>query len=561
MLPKVTILKIELLSLALLAIGGNALAQQAPVASGQMQQIPTVPKVQTPAPDISIKKQGDLAVPGEDQTKILVKNLKISGASVYPEAELIQVAGFLPGTELSLDQLRQMAARISNFYHRQGYFVAQAYLPAQDIQNGNLTIAVLEGRYGKITVHNQSNVSDSLINGHLAGLHENDVITAPVLENGLLLLSDLPGVRLNSVLAPGSALGDSDLSIDVMQGERFSGSVDADNAGNRYTGVYRYGLTLNFNEPLGQGDLVSLRALTSGQGLRYARGSYQMQFGKLKAGLAYSSLEYKLGKEFEDLGAHGSTKVSSVFVSYPLIRTRNNNLYGQLGFDSKIFKDYVDSVATRSDKRSRLGVASLFGDFRDNVGAGAQNNYSVTLSSGNINLESPVTRSFDAITANRNGHFSKINFNAMRLQNISPSVSVYGAVSGQFASKNLDVSEKMELGGMYAVRAYPEGEAFADQGILANLEFRLRLPNFSPGMSSQLQLIAFIDAGRVDINKNPWSNEPNHRSLSGAGVGIVWSDYNNFLVKAYYAKKLGNGMSTSAPDSSGRFWIQAVKYF
>ena len=49
--------------------------------------------------------------------------------------------------------------------------------------------------------------------------------------------------------------------------------------------------------------------------------------------------------------------------------------------------------------------------------------------------------------------------------------------------------------------------------------------------------------------------------LSGAGVGLTWSDTNNFLVRAYYARKLGNDLATSAPDKSGRFWIQAVKYF
>jgi hypothetical protein len=32
-------------------------------------------------------------------------------------------------------------------------------------------------------------------------------------------------------------------------------------------------------------------------------------------------------------------------------------------------------------------------------------------------------------------------------------------------------------------------------------------------------------------------------------------------VKTYYAQKLGGEKATSAPDSSGRFWVQVVKYF
>jgi hemolysin activation/secretion protein len=76
-----------------------------------------------------------------------------------------------------------------------------------------------------------------------------------------------------------------------------------------------------------------------------------------------------------------------------------------------------------------------------------------------------------------------------------------------------------------------------------------------------LQLIAFVDTGTVTANKNPWAAGPNRRTLSGAGVGLNWSATNNFIVKAYYARKLGNEAATSAPDASGRFWIQGVKYF
>ena len=76
-----------------------------------------------------------------------------------------------------------------------------------------------------------------------------------------------------------------------------------------------------------------------------------------------------------------------------------------------------------------------------------------------------------------------------------------------------------------------------------------------------MQLVGFVDAGSVTINKNPWSTGDNRRTLSAAGVGLTWSDTNNFLVRAYYARKLGNDLATSAPDKSGRFWIQAVKYF
>lgn len=551
-------LKNKLLPCALLVLSQSVLAQQLPNAGAQMQQIPPTPMPQKAPPKVEIKPGSPLTIAESEGVRIIVNRLRVSGAQIYAEADLLAQTGFLPGRELSLSDLRAMAASIADHYHRNGYFVAQAYLPAQDIQDGVVTIAVIEGRYGQVTLKNQTNVSSELVNSLLAGLDSGDPITSAPLENRLLLLSDLPGVQVKSTLLPGASAGSSNLIVELTPGQRVSGSIDADNAGNRYTGANRMGATVNWNEPIGHGDVATLRALTSGAGLNYLRGSYQMQFGKAKAGLAYSALRYALGQEFESLGAHGTAQVASVYGSYPVIRSRHNNLNVGLAFDAKEFQDKVDSSASVTDKRARVLMASLNGD---HSGGGGFSAYSLTWTAGSIDLQTPAVQAIDALTAHSNGNFNKLGFSAMRLQSVSDTVSLYAALNGQIASKNLDVSEKMELGGMYAVRAYPEGEAYADQGVVLNLEARMLLPKFSQSMPGQLQLIGFIDAGGVTVNKEPWSGGPNRRTLSGAGVGLNWSDTNNFMVRAYYAFKLGDEVALSAPDRSGRFWIQAVKYF
>jgi hemolysin activation/secretion protein len=392
-------------------------------------------------------------------------------------------------------------------------------------------------------------------------LNSGDPIVAEPLENRLLLLSDLPGVTVRSTLVPGAAAQTSDLLVDVTPGKRISGSIDADNAGNRYTGEYRLGATVNLNEPTGHGDVASLRVLTAGSGFNYARLSYQAQFGKATAGVAYSALRYELGEEFAALQAHGTAEVASIYGSYPLMRSRRTNLYAHLGFDAKTFQDKEDITPSVTDKKAHVLTAGLYGDHIDYLGGGGASNYGLALSAGQLDIETPSVRATDAATAQSNGSYRKLAFNAARLQSVTQSVSLYASVNGQVASKNLDVSEKMELGGMYAVRAYPEGEAYADEGFVLNLEARWQLPRMTDQQSGQLQLIGFVDTGSVTINRDPWTAGPNHRTLSGAGVGLHWSSANNFFVRAYYARKLGSETAISAPDKSGRFWIQAVKYF
>lgn len=316
-----------LIPFAILAFSQSILAQQIPGAGSQMQQIPPSPVPQKKATSIDFKPAVLAAPSASDHVKIAFRSLKITGSREYSEEALLAVSLFKPGSELSLSDLRNVAAKVAGFYHQNGYFLAQAYLPAQDIKNGVVTIVVVEGRYGKITLNNQTNLSNDLAGGLLDGLNNGDVVANAPLESRLLLLSDVSGVIVKSTLVPGAELGTSDLIVDVTPGRNVNGSVDADNAGNRYTGENRIGATINLNNPTCHGDVASLRALTSGPGLSYARASYQMQLGKATAGVAYSYLNYTLGREFESLQAHGTATSASVFASYPLIRTRNNSLY------------------------------------------------------------------------------------------------------------------------------------------------------------------------------------------------------------------------------------------
>lgn len=536
-----------------------AMAQQIPNAGGQMQQIPVMPSTTVPSlapvrisPSTTVKRETS------DDLAIIVNEIQIEGETLFEESQLRAQTGFKSGHELTLKNLRQMTDRIADFYHQNGYFAAQVYLPLQNIQGGVVKMIVLEGRYGQVILQNESQVSTDSLSYFLADLHSGSAILAAPLESRLLLMSDLPGVVVNSSLVPGRTLGTSDLIVKTTSGARVNGSIDADNAGNRYTGISRAGATLNINELLGYGDVTSFRVLSSGNGLRYARGAYQAQIGKTTAGIAYSDLRYELGREFESLGAHGSQKITSLYASYPLIRSRSQNLSAGLSFDQKRFEDLIDTTGSFAHKHANVLVANLRGDYS---GKSSNTNYALSWTTGNIDLKDPIFFAADSTTAHTQGHFNKLSFNANHLEAVSEDISVYASLNGQLGSKNLDVSEKMELGGMYGVRAYPEGEAFADQAYIITVETRFRLKSIAASVPGQLQLIGFVDAGTVHINHTPWTSSANRRTLSGAGIGLNWSQAQNYMLRAYYAFKLGNESAQSAPDANGRFWVQGVKYF
>jgi hemolysin activation/secretion protein len=544
------------------AASHNALAQAPIGAGGQIQQIPPAPMLEKAIPEIPIPSRQAPIAALPSGARFPVNILHVTGETQYSEAELTTAAEFKPSNEMTLPELRTMAARITYYYNRHGFFVAQAYLPPQDITDGTVTIAVIEGHYGEINLHNQAPIADVVLINVLHGLNSGDLVSSAPLERRLLIISDIPGITVRSTLSPGSAVGTSDLTVDVTPGPRVDGSVEANNWGNPYTGAYLLGGTINYNEPFGIGDVLGLRVLGSTTGgLGYARAYYQAQVGDATVGAAFTAFYYHLGKQFEALDAHGTEEIASLYASYPVIRSYDNNLSVWVDFDERFFQDDIGATSTDDDKRASVLTVQLSGDHHDTFGGGGWSTYSLAGVVGDLDIETASALAADAAGPRTNGAYAKLVGSASRLQTLIGPLSLFGSIRGQLASKNLDISEQMELGGASGVRAFPEGEAYGDQGYIATLEARLLLPPLPPQVPGRVQLIAFIDTGYVTVNHTPFNGSgPNDLTRSGPGVGVIWSDPNNFALTVTYAYPIGP-KATSYPDNSGQLWVQLVKYF
>ncbi len=547
-------------TLAVSAIGNTAVGQVVGLVPGQISQLPPTPVPPTVIPDIRVGQPDNAFDHEPEGASVLVRSLHISGQTRFSEGALIAAAGFTPNRSLNLSDLRHMALLITRFYNAHGFIVAQAYVPAQTIGDGVVTIAVIEGRYGAVKLDNTSRLHSGVARAALNGLDSGNIVEAAPLERRLLLLSDLPGVRVSSTLSPGSAVGTSDLLVDVTPGHGISGDVEASNAGSPYTGLYQGGGTINFNEPLGIGDVASLRVLTSGGGLQYGRASYQAQASKLTLGAAYAYFHYHLGKQFEVLDANGSEHIASLYASYPLVCSYDNNLQARIEVDYRTLQDNIVTFASTNRRRAEVVTVGLTGDHHDRIGGGGWDSYSLYVSGGNLDIRSPVAFAADAAAARTNGHYGDLRFSADRLQSIVGPFSLYGLVRGQLAFHNLDITEKMELGGAYAVRAYPEGEAYGDEGYVATAEGRLQLPRLA-GLPGRFQLASFYDYGRVWLNQHPWLAGGNSLTRQGAGASLTWAQPGNFLARASYAFQLGPQATSYSPGSTGIFRFEFIKFF
>ena len=556
-------LALSALSLALFSVSPFAWSQPVPNAGQVLRDLQQAPIA--PAPKAgSLQRIEEVQDPAfTSDAQVAVKAITITGNRDVPLAQLQPLVANLVGSQRSLAQLNAAARRITAYYRSQGFAVARAYLPAQDITDGSITIAILEGRISSQKLSNTSRLPDARAQAFLAGVKDGDVIKSEQIDRGLLLLQDTPGIASSrATLQPGASPGTSELLIEVKPADAVSGNATLDNYGSRSTGQYRAGAALNVANPLNIGDLFSLNALTSvnsgaagAGGLSFARMGYQLPVGSngLRVGAAYFNVRYKLGSEFAALLARGTASSTTVFGSYPFIRSQSHNLNGNLSYEDKTTTDFVDSTATITGKKIKLTSLGLSGNWQDSLGSGAFSSVEVSLIQGKLAIQSPTALALDSTAAQTNGSYSKVTWAASRQQRLTDNTQLVVNLNGQQAGKNLDSSEKFSLGGPTSIRAYPSGEGSGDEGYRGTLELRHTL-------LQNIQGVAFYDFGSVKINKTPFgAGTSNNKTLAGAGFGINAS-VSKVQLKAAVAWRVGQDLPVSIPASAVKaatVWVQA----
>ena len=513
---------------------------------------PPIPRVAEPAPS---------ALQNAPALRFKLNEVRITGATVFSQTDFLPLVQPYVGREVDFAALNEIAAQVTRFYTSRGYPLATAYLPAQDIKDGAVELIVLEGRFGKVDLQNRSLAKDPAVVQYLQDL-PGQIVTDAILERALLLVYDLSGVvPAQAVLLPGANVGETDLRVELTAGASIAGSVELDNHGGRFTGANRISGALDVSSPAGWGDRFSVRLTQSDPGLTYARLGYKLPLGGSGwvMGADYSHTRYRLGKEFSVLDASGTADTWSVSATYPLLRARDFSLYARAGLERKEFQDRVRATSVLNDKSSRLTTLALTGDFVDGVGGGSANAFALTWSGGDMNIETAATKAIDAATARTDGGFHKWNLNYLRAQTLSGPLSAFVSLSAQKASKNLDSSEKMFLGGTNGVRAYPQGEAPGDSGYLLTGELRYGFK--MPALPGAMELVGFVDIGSVKTNENPFIAGANRRNLSGGGLGLNWNAPNDFSLRLSLAHRIGDAAATVGDNSKTRGWLQLVKRF
>ncbi len=569
-------------------LGATEVAAQVPPSAGQLlneqqRTLPPAPPAGAAPPTAGTAPAAPSAdaLPAAGLT-VQLRSVRFSGATELAASEnLAALAAPSIGRTLGHGELRQIAEAATRQLRSRGYVLARAYLPRQDLTDGNLEIAVVAGRLqsgpGRVAVTGQTRIDPARLQAIAeSALPDGRPLQGGDLERAVLLVNDVPGITARSTLERGSEPGTSRLVVEATEGPLAQGSAWTDNYGNRSTGSARVGAQVLVNDPLRLGDAVSLGvSKSSGSTLALLNYSVPLTPSGLRLNAGASYLRYHVDQEaFAPLDLRGTAKSGQIGLSYPVLRTRAANLTAAATYDHRRLDD--DALGTRVRERQVDGLTfSLSGNSIDTFAGGGLWDGAASLTTGRADLGgNAIDRIVDSLTARTDGSFQKVVLRANRLQNLGGAPgsewTLFAGATGQLASGNLDSSEKFILGGPSGVRAYPVGEAAGDQGLLGTVELRR---NLDVGGDRKLQGLAFVDAGRVRLHKNAWpgslinADGTNEYSLAGAGVGAnFW--VGRWTLRAAVAHTIGNnpGRSLAGLDADGRSskwrgWVQAAYAF
>lgn len=452
-----------------------------------------------------------------DQTAIWVSKVQIEGNHQIKTEILYALVHHLENKNNVLADLQIATEQITLFYKKQGYFLAKAYIPKQKLENGVLSIRVLEGQLGKVILNNQSNIQDKTIYRYTNQIPVNQALQQQRANKTLLMISDVSGVgKIQANLQAGENTGQTDLVLDILAGKQFFGRIGFDNSGSTYTGQYRFSGYLESNSLMGYGEKLSIQLLGSNQDL--VSGGLSVQFPISGSGIwlggGYSRTEYELGEQFKLLDANGTSENFNFHLMYPIIRSQETNLNLKLLFEKRKLFDEIAVTDTQTSKQIEAARIALNFSHIDEWGVGTakggMNQLEFITTVGKLDIQSLSALNIDRLSARTQGNFSKYELKLSRQQRLMISTWLTAEIYGQIASKNLDSAEKFSFNHM---RAYPAAEGLGDQGWGASISIYYQLNPF-------INVFLFQDNGQIQQNKHVYLAEKNSRYLGSVGVGI-----------------------------------------
>lgn len=493
------------------------------VEPGRLQERFEAPKPPESELDAPLIEQGPEIVPDalDDSIMLNLQAVTVEGVTAFSQAELLPLYEEFLGKEVPLPTVQTIAQRITRFYRNEGYILSRAIVPPQQIDDGQVTIQVLEGFVDEILFEGGEKPNSSVIQEYLAHITASRPLHIDVLERYLLLIDDLAGVRARGTLAPSENTTAASNLIISLNAKSFEGRFGLDNRGSRFLGPLQGDISLSENNQLGIYDQINARIVGSlnWEELKFGALTYSQPIGpwgsSVRAVLSHALTEPGAG--LRSLNIEGKSTTVTLSALHPVIRSRTENVnvqFAGIWRDSEsetlgvnVFEDHIRTLqlgVTYDNADALRGVNQLSANFTQGIDVFGAND-----------ANDLVSRS------NADPSFSKVELTASRFQSLGDGWSAQLSTKMQYAFDPLYSSEEFDVGGQGFGSAYDASEITGEHGVAGRIEAQYRLSNV-PEWTDYMQLYGFYDIGTV-WNKDVLIGEEKRDSLSSTGLGARFS--------------------------------------
>lgn len=460
--------------------------------------------------------------------------------------------------KISLAKLQDLVDSATQKYEDQGYFLSKAYLPPQQIKNGVVHVSVVEGFISKVQVQG---IESARLTSFIQKYETNIIGVKPIklanLERFLLIINDVPGFSVKSVLAPDPKVPLGSVLTLVATYKPFQAMLMRDNYQTRYLGPNESTFYGSINSLALPGGTLYGRVLSSDQysQLHYYELKHDQTIGTHGLVLTLDAYKTNTNAQFilKPLQLFGTSSDANVAMSYPIIRSRTRSLFIQGQLDYMSNKSTALSQNLYDDEIRDINLTTTYND----SWLKGDNTASFSIDKG-LNIWGANNQAFHS-RVGAMPDYLKMVLTISRLQYLTDHLSLYALITSQYANRPLFAAETMTFGGPFLGRGYDWSEFTGDQGVAGKTEFRI---NTTPNLKylQQVQYYAFYDIGEL------YSKIPLVKPIGGAsaGFGLRSAVMKHLNVETFVGKPLTtpNGTQLILGESGHRFqwYFQVTGY-
>lgn len=472
--------------------------------------------------------------------EIQVQKIQVTGSTILSPDEIKALVNPLEGRLATLEQLKQVADKITEIYLNRGYITSRAILPPQTITAGVVQIQVIEGKLSKIEVEGTKRLHKAYISSRIR-LGAGMPLSTQKLEDQLRLLRVDP--LFNNVearLRAGDNEGESILIVRVSEANPFQASFSIDNYSPPSVGSERLGVSLRHRNITGNGDELAAAYYRSIGDSDVFDFSYRIPLNAMNGTLQLRAAPNRnsiVQAPFDAFDISGKSNLFEVSYRQPLVRSPIEEFALSGGLTYQTGRTFVAGEPTPfgigpdSNGVSTTSTIKLGQDYirRDPQGAWAlRSQFTIG------------TSLFDATSnegSDPDGQFLSWLGQVQRVQRLNKKHLLIVQGDLQLSANSLLSSQQFVIGGGQSLRGYRQNVRSGDNGFRFSIEDRITLQRDASDVP-KLLLAPFFDAGTVwNMSSNP-NKLTNQTFLAGLGLGVIWEPIPRVNVRVEYALPL-----------------------